>query len=211
MEKSESIKELAAALCKFQGEVEKIKKEAKNPFFNSKYATLANILDVIRQPLANNGLSFVQMPQNENTLVTIIMHISGEWISGSYSMRPEKNTPQGMGSCITYQRRYALASVLGLNIDDDDDGNAASGNTKSKSTPSAQSAAPKKKRLFLRTDDHLVACCVDLIRGTNNNGANKNNLKWTLRDFENAFDGFTNEDLAFLNNLAQIAEQNENQ
>lgn len=210
MEKSESIKDLAAALCKFQGEVEKIKKEAKNPFFNSKYATLANILDVIRQPLANNGLSFVQMPQGENSLVTIIMHVSGEWISGEYCMRPEKNTPQGMGSCITYQRRYALASVLGLNIDDDDDGNAASGNTKSK-LASAQPATPKKKRLFVRTDDHLVACCVDLIRGTNNNGANKNNLKWTLRDFENAFDGFTNEDLAFLNNLAQIAEQNENQ
>jgi hypothetical protein len=56
MEKSESIKELATALCQFQGAVEKIKKGATNPFFRSKYAALSDILDVIRNPLAENGL-----------------------------------------------------------------------------------------------------------------------------------------------------------
>lgn len=126
MEKSESIKELANALCKFQAEVEKIKKGATNPFFKSKYATLADILDVIRQPLANNGLSFVQFPKGVHGLETMLMHTSGEYLAESYEMKPTKDDPQGAGSVITYQRRYALGAVLGLNIDEDDDANKAS-------------------------------------------------------------------------------------
>lgn len=126
MEKSESIKQLASALCKFQGEVETIKKGATNPFFKSKYATLADILDVIRQPLANNGLSFVQFPKGVHGLETMLMHTSGEYLAESYEMKPTKDDPQGAGSVITYQRRYALGAVLGLNIDEDDDGNKAS-------------------------------------------------------------------------------------
>jgi hypothetical protein len=60
------------------------------------------------------------------------MHESGQYLSGEYSMRPAKDDPQGRGSAITYQRRYAIASVLSLNIDEDDDANAA---THGKSTP----------------------------------------------------------------------------
>jgi len=126
MEKSESIKNIATALCAFQGEVEKIKKTATNPFFKSKYATLADILDIIRDPLVKNGLSFVQFPKGEHGLETLLMHTSGEWLMESYTMRPTKDDPQGAGSVITYQRRYALGAILGLNIDVDDDGNAAS-------------------------------------------------------------------------------------
>lgn len=126
MEKSQSIKEIASALCQFQAQVETIKKTATNPFFKSKYADLADILDVIRQPLADNGLSFVQFPKGKNCLDTMLMHVSGEWISESFEMTPTKNDPQGAGSVITYQRRYALGSILGLNIDVDDDGNRAS-------------------------------------------------------------------------------------
>ena len=55
------------------------------------------------------------------------MHSSGEWIGGVYPVRPAQNTPQGMGSAITYARRYSLSAMLGLAADDDDDGNAASG------------------------------------------------------------------------------------
>lgn len=126
MNKSESIKEIATALCKFQGAVEKIKKTTTNPFFKSKYANLADILDVIRQPLVDNGLSFVQFPKGHHELETMLMHISGEWMAETYTMTPTKNDPQGLGSVITYQRRYALGAILGLNIDEDDDGNKAS-------------------------------------------------------------------------------------
>jgi hypothetical protein len=126
MNKSESIKELATALCNFQSEVEMIKKGEINPFFKSKYASLADILNVIRQPLANNGLSFVQFPKGKYGLDTMLLHTSGEWISEAYEMEPSKHDPQGAGSVITYQRRYALGAILGLNIDVDDDGNKAS-------------------------------------------------------------------------------------
>ena len=54
------------------------------------------------------------------------MHISGEWISEKFYMKPTKVDPQAYGSVITYQRRYALSAILGLNTDSDDDGNKAS-------------------------------------------------------------------------------------
>jgi hypothetical protein len=126
MEKSTEIKNLATALCKFQGAVETIRKNEVNPFFKSKYASLADILNVIRQPLADNGLSFVQFPKGKYGLETMLMHTSGEWLSESYEMEPSKHDPQGAGSVITYQRRYALGAILGLNIDVDDDANGAS-------------------------------------------------------------------------------------
>lgn len=127
MTKSESIKNIAAALTNFQWEVEGIVKDAKNPFFKSKYVTLSAIIKGIREPLKNNGLSFAQFPSGDNGLTTIIMHTSGEWLEDTVNTQPVKNDPQAVGSAITYMRRYALASILGLNIEDDDDGNTASG------------------------------------------------------------------------------------
>lgn len=126
MNKSESIKELAKALLNFQAKGLKVGKEAENPFFKSKYASLANILDKISAPLSESGLSFTQMPDGKS-LTTILMHESGEWIEATYEMPIGKpNDPQAVGSAITYARRYALGAILGLNIDDDDDGNKAS-------------------------------------------------------------------------------------
>lgn len=126
MEKSNSIKEIAKALITFHVKVDKIPKDASNPFFKSKYASLSTILDAINDPLNESELSVCQFPSGEHGLTTLLMHVSGEWISSEYSMRPTKDDPQGIGSCITYQRRYALAAILGLNIDEDDDGNKAS-------------------------------------------------------------------------------------
>lgn len=126
MTQSSSLTNIAKALILFQVKVENVKKDAKNPFFKSTYASLSNILDSIKEPLIESGLCFSQFPTGENELNTILIHAeSGEYISSSYAMKPAKDDPQGRGSVITYQRRYALASILGLNIDDDDDGNAA--------------------------------------------------------------------------------------
>lgn len=127
MEKSESIKNIAKAIMTFHLKVGKVSKDASNPFLKNRYASLSNILDAIQTPLTESGLTFVQFPTGENGLTTILMHAeSGEYIMGNYEMTPVKNDPQGRGSVITYQRRYALGAVLGLNIDDDDDGNAGS-------------------------------------------------------------------------------------
>lgn len=127
MTTSESIKEISTALVAFHKEVGKIPKDAKNPFFKSKYASLSGILETIQEPLTNNGLSLVQFPEGENGLTTRLIHTSGEWMEASYSMKPAKDDPQGRGSAITYQRRYAVGAILSLNIDEDDDGNIASG------------------------------------------------------------------------------------
>lgn len=123
---SQTTQQITKALLGFQKVVSKIKKDAKNPFFKSDYATLSNILEGIKDPLIENGLTFVQFPDGVNGLTTRLMHESGEWMEATYSMTPAKNDPQGLGSAITYQRRYSLGAVLGLNIDVDDDGNAAS-------------------------------------------------------------------------------------
>jgi hypothetical protein len=128
MNKSTTITHLATALLKFQANVDKIKKDANNPFFKSKYASLSNILDTIQAPLLASGLVISQMPTDNNGLNTIVIHAeSGEFMESTYIM-PVKdiNNPQAVGSSLTYARRYALAGILGLNIDEDDDANKAS-------------------------------------------------------------------------------------
>lgn len=126
MEKSESIQHLAVALAAFQIKAEKIIKKAENPFFHSKYADLPTILDAIALPLAESDLVISQWPDGEG-MTNILMHTgSGEWIACNGTMKPVKNDPQSMGSAYTYQRRYSLCAILGLNVDEDDDGNAAS-------------------------------------------------------------------------------------
>lgn len=71
-------------------------------------------------------------------------------------MRPSKNDPQGVGSCITYQRRYAIGAILCLNIDDDDDANIASGNTAQKEQPKEQPKKTANSRVKKElTRDHL--------------------------------------------------------
>lgn len=129
MEKSNETKNLFSALLKFNAEMGKISKTSSNPFFKSKYAALPDILDAISEPLHNSGLVIIQIPDNDG-LTCIVAHAeSGEYISANGIMKPIKNDPQSIGSAITYQRRYSIASILNLNIDEDDDGNKASGKT----------------------------------------------------------------------------------
>ena len=121
-------------MVEFHKKVCKVIKDAKGNIqtksgssYSYKYATLSNILDVVQDALNECGLNVIQLPMAEFELETILTHISGEFISSRYVMRPVQNNPQAIGSCITYQRRYAIGAILGLNIDDDDDGAAASG------------------------------------------------------------------------------------
>lgn len=143
MNTSTEIKNIAAALVGFHKEVGIIKKDAKNPFFKSKYASLSQILETIDEPLTNNGLAIVQFPEGQYGLCTRLVHTSGEWLEACYTMKPTKDTPQDLGSAITYQRRYAVGAILSLNIDDDDDGNNASGRGDSAGNSNGQ---PKSKQ-----------------------------------------------------------------
>ena len=140
MKHSESIAALAGALAKAQLQIEPASKNATNPHFRSHYADLASIWDACRGPLNTNGLSIVQFPCDGEVgrtgLCTMLLHSSGEFISEVVTTRSQKDDPQGLGSALTYLRRYALAAVVGVTATEDDDGNAAS-------TPAiARAAAP---------------------------------------------------------------------
>ena len=129
MNKSETIGQLALALSKAQGQMKFAAKDANNPFFKSKYADLAAVIEAIKVPLSSNGLAFVQATDFEDNAViveTVLLHESGEWISGKLRMHPTKNDPQGVGSAVTYAKRYGLQALVGV-PSDDDDGNAATG------------------------------------------------------------------------------------
>lgn len=125
VERSVSIVEIAKSLSKFQSSLTNVVKEAENPFFKSSYATIANIIETIRKPLGDNGLSFAQFPIEDNRLVTLVMHSSGEYFQSVLKMFPKDTTPQAQGSAMTYMRRYALTSILGI-ATEDDDGNEGS-------------------------------------------------------------------------------------
>jgi hypothetical protein len=123
------IEKLAQALTKAQAAHLAAVKDTANPFHKSKYADLASVWDAIRGPLTDNGLSVAQFPceapQGHVGLLTILMHTSGQMISERFYMPVKDPTnPQAVGSALTYARRYALSSVVGV-CPEDDDGNAA--------------------------------------------------------------------------------------
>ena len=125
MKKSDSITELAIALNLAQQQMGGAVKDSKNPFFKSSYADLTSVIKAIKEPFANNGLSYVQFPitsvgGNGVGVETILMHKSGGWIANEFVMPLSKNDAQGAASCITYARRYALQSLVGLPTVDDD-------------------------------------------------------------------------------------------
>lgn len=125
MKKSESIKQLMTSLGKLQSECIKVTKDSTNPHFKSKYASLSAILNIIQPVLTKHNFAYTQLPE-AGKLTTLLMHTeSGEWIETEYDLNSIQQTPQAIGSAITYARRYSLTATLGLNIDDDDDGNAA--------------------------------------------------------------------------------------
>ena len=128
MQKSDSIKDLAAALNKAQDQMSGALKDSKNPFFKSSYADLSSVVAAVKEPFADNGLSYSQFPVFEDGKVgveTILMHTSGQWLCGVLLLPMTKQDPQAAGSAITYARRYALQSIAGV-PSEDDDGNKAS-------------------------------------------------------------------------------------
>ncbi len=151
MKQSDSIATLAAAFAKAQAAMEGAKKDAVNPFFKSKYADLGEVWRVVKEAFAPHGLSVIQLPETSPTdgavtLTTTLLHESGEWLSGTMPVRVQKDDPQGVGSGLTYARRYALAGLCGVVAEPDDDGEAAMnrGATNGHNAPAPVPAAPQK-------------------------------------------------------------------
>jgi len=143
---SQSIALISAALASAQGEMENASKDRQNTHFNSRYADLASVIQAVRAPLSKHGIAFTQPTTNEGGRVivrTVLSHKSGEWLGCELSARPQQDTPQGIGSTMTYLRRYSLMAMTGI-APDDDDGEAGM-EREAKAPPPPPAKAAKKE------------------------------------------------------------------
>ncbi len=148
IEFSPSIASIAGALAAAQGEIIDAKKDAENPAFKREgkktmYATLSSVRAAITPAFSKNGLAVAQYFEPHGLdgvmVITLLMHKSGEWIKSKLFLPTTKKDAQGMGSAITYGRRYALAAIANIASDEDDDANAATKPDVAKAAPPAQS------------------------------------------------------------------------
>jgi len=126
---NETQKNIISAVVKAQLKIKAPKKTGKNPQFKNSYATYDNIMDSVRVPLAEEGITVWHGATAENGreyLITRLLHVSGESLETLFPMIYEKNTSQGIASANTYAKRQGVCNILGLAGDDDDDGNEAS-------------------------------------------------------------------------------------
>ncbi len=127
-EQSDTLGALAKSLAAAQRVMHGAKKDSDNPAFRSRYADLESIWTACREPLASNGLAVIQTTEPQGlegvTVVTTLVHESGEWIRGRYFCPCTKKDAHGFGSATTYARRFALAAIVGI-CPSDDDGNGA--------------------------------------------------------------------------------------
>ncbi len=137
---SELTNELSAALAIAQSQMDAAKKSGTNPRFKSKYAKLEDMLAACLPSLNENGLSISFTPCMVNAydlMVCTLMHKSGQYIRAGMRLLNPNNDMQGFGSACTYAKRYMVAGMVGLSVDEnDDDGNACSPDKK---------IAPKKE------------------------------------------------------------------
>lgn len=149
--KDEIVAGLYLDLLKVQQEIESVDKDAKNPFFNSNYATLGATIEACKSILNKNNFIVIQPLQSDENGVyvcTTLIHTSGGKIESKMRInQKEQNNPQAQGSAITYARRYSLQSILCMN-EEDDDGNSATGKPQEKKVNSNCE--------HLRTSDHQV-------------------------------------------------------
>jgi len=168
---SDGIAQLATALAAAQGEIQNPKKErtakiaSKKGDYEYTYADLATVLDAVRPALSKNGIAIVQVPfvgdpreygKNAEgnpirvallTLTTRLLHKSGEWIEHelAYDIDPDDRL-QALGSSITFLRRYALQTVVGIASEEDDDGHAGGMQMKRQSPPEQREQRPPEQR-----------------------------------------------------------------
>ena len=129
---SADIGELAGALASAQSELPAAIKGSVNPHLRNKYADINSVYTAIREVLPKHGLAVIQtmLPTDGSKahVRTMLAHKSGQWIAGECVMPLDRQGgAQGMGSAITYARRYSLSAIVGVVTEEDDDGNAAQG------------------------------------------------------------------------------------
>ena len=150
IETSAEIGELAKALPKAQKAFAKVQRDAANPHFQSRYASMTEIADAILPAMNAAGITVLQPATSSAGAVqvtTILLHESGQWLRATHSIPVSRNDAQGVGSALTYARRQALQSMLTVAPSgEDDDGEGAVGAPK----PPLLPAQPQRPSLDLR-------------------------------------------------------------
>ena len=123
-------KEAIAALAKAQSQMKTPQKDATNPHFRNRYASLKSCIKAIKPALNTNGFALIQAAGKDEQghfIQTTFEHTSGGMFTSKFYMEPEKKGMQGLGSAATYAKRYGLLGLAGIEPDEDadDDGNAA--------------------------------------------------------------------------------------
>ena len=156
MNKSEAIGKLSLALSKAQAEMPEVKKNAQNPFLKNKYADLGAVIEASRHVLAKNELAVTQFPVSDGDKIgvtTLLAHSSGEWLEDTILISATDakglSFAQSAGVVISYLRRYAWASILGMYADEDTDGNHPK-------TSEPIRNQTKREKLVARYTDRLV-------------------------------------------------------
>ena len=129
--------ELATALSKAQAEMTAAAFDAINPHFKNRYATLSAVISAVREPLTKHGIAFIQRTsqvENGVGVETVFLGHGSEISTGVVVVPVDKRTAQGMGSALTYARRYSLAMACCIAADEDDDGNMAEKSAPKKGT-----------------------------------------------------------------------------
>lgn len=138
IEQSAEIKDLFSALAKVQLTIKDAKMDSTNPHFKSRYASLAAVYETCRAACAKEGICITQLATtvgNSPAVWTMLGHSSGQWLRSLLVVPADKATAQGMGSALTYARRYSLSAIVGIAADEDDDGNHAETQARQHSAP----------------------------------------------------------------------------
>lgn len=160
---SAEIGELASALATAQSEFETIRatRTGQTGHRQYRYADLSDYLETALKVLPKHGLAIIQRPQPTDGkrvhLQTILVHKSGQFMSGELVMICDNATPQGIGSTITYARRYSVAAMLGLAVDEDDDGRV--GSLPARPATATHATPPK---INIATRNRIIRSCEDL-------------------------------------------------
>jgi hypothetical protein len=165
---------LFTALAKAQSEITAAELDAEGQAGTRvySYATLTSVMTAIRAPLSKNGLSIIQLPTRHKVdggemlgLTTILAHSSGQSISNKFEMYPPKQDPQGIGSAMTYMRRYTVMAIVGIAGANDDDAEGTKAEAKTISAAEADAILSLADDLFGDDANALLARMCDKVFG----------------------------------------------
>jgi hypothetical protein len=147
-----------ADYVKLQAALPVVHKDAVNPHFRSKYASLDALQEAVFPILAQHHFAFLSQPStfdnqgDRPSLKYALVHATGEQIPGEMPLLLKSNDPQGQGSAITYARRYALSASLGLSTGEDDDGNVATTQAQAGAVPLTTQTKNRLRQIFSDQD-----------------------------------------------------------